>query len=84
MSTDLMSGAQTISMANGADLTVTVADRTVSLSDANGKHLGKVSTPDIKASNGVAHLIDSVLLPLVVDGGSGGSGGGNLLATSLL
>merc|ERR1719353_1758031 len=63
MSTSLKPGAQTISMANGADLTVTVADGTVSLSDGNGKYLGKVITADIKASNGVAHLIDSVLLP---------------------
>jgi len=68
MSTDLKPGAQTISMANGADLTVTVADGSVTLSDGNGKYLGKVITADVKASNGVAHLIDSVLLPPVTDG----------------
>ena len=42
---------------NGANITVKVDGDTVMINDA------KVTTADIKASNGVIHVIDTVLLP---------------------
>ena len=42
---------------NGADVTITVADGGVQVDDAN------VIATDIDASNGVIHVIDSVILP---------------------
>lgn len=42
---------------NGADVTITVADSGVRVDDAN------VIKTDIGASNGVIHVIDSVILP---------------------
>ena len=46
----------------GGKLTATLEDGKVVLTDANG---GKaiVTATDLKASNGVIHVIDSVLLP---------------------
>jgi uncharacterized surface protein with fasciclin (FAS1) repeats len=49
-----MSSATTM---GGADLTITTADGAVMINDAN------VVTPDIEASNGVIHVIDTVLMP---------------------
>ncbi len=43
--------------ANGADLNVKVADGNVMVNDA------KVVKADVKASNGVIHVIDKVLMP---------------------
>ena len=47
----------------------TVEGGTVALSTANGVTVNgaKVTTADVPASNGVIHVIDSVLLPLGVD-----------------
>jgi uncharacterized surface protein with fasciclin (FAS1) repeats len=42
---------------NGSDVSITVADTGVSIDNAN------VIKTDIKASNGVIHVIDSVILP---------------------
>lgn len=43
--------------ANGAELDIKVSGDGVTVNDA------KVVTPDVKASNGVIHVIDKVLLP---------------------
>lgn len=48
---------QTVTTVNGADLTITVDGDTVMVNDAT------VIATDIAASNGVIHVIDSVLLP---------------------
>jgi uncharacterized surface protein with fasciclin (FAS1) repeats len=42
---------------NGADISIKVADSGVSIDNAN------VIKTDIKAGNGVIHVIDSVILP---------------------
>jgi uncharacterized surface protein with fasciclin (FAS1) repeats len=42
---------------NGSDVSITVADTGVSIDNAN------VLKTDVKASNGVIHVIDSVILP---------------------
>ena len=55
LSTDLTNGMKA-STVNGADLKVDLSNGV----KING---AKVTTPDIKASNGVIHVIDSVLLP---------------------
>ena len=57
MSTDLSDG-MTATTVNGADVTITIADDgTVMVNDAT------VTTADIETSNGVIHVIDSVLIP---------------------
>ncbi|MEM7273686.1 MAG: fasciclin domain-containing protein [Actinomycetota bacterium] len=55
LSTDLSDG-MTAATVNGAEITVDLSDG-VKIDDAN------VVTPDVKASNGVIHIIDAVLLP---------------------
>ena len=70
-SSDVTDGL-TVTMVNGADATFAVLeDGTVKIGDAT------VTTADVPASNGVIHIIDTVLLPPVVqsvdifvDGGS--------------
>ena len=47
----------TATTVNGADVTITVADSGVQIDDA------RVVTTDIDASNGVIHVIDTVILP---------------------
>ena len=47
---------------NGANLTVSVEDGTVTLEDGQGNE-ALVTQTDIQASNGVIHVIDAVLLP---------------------
>lgn len=47
---------------NGANLTVSVEDGTVTLEDGQGNE-ALVTQTDIEASNGVIHVIDAVLLP---------------------
>ncbi len=56
MSTDLSDG-MAAATAQGGDLTVTIADGAVKINDAT------VVTPDIETSNGVIHVIDTVILP---------------------
>jgi len=55
MSGDLSDG-MTAETVNGAEVTISTADG-VQVNDAN------VVTPDIEASNGVIHAIDTVLMP---------------------
>ena len=59
MSTDLSDGL-TATTAQGEDVTFKVADGKVAVNDAN------VVAADIAASNGVIHVIDSVLVPQAV------------------
>ena len=47
---------------NGANLSVSVEDGTVTLEDGQGNE-ALVTQTDIEASNGVIHVIDAVLLP---------------------
>jgi uncharacterized surface protein with fasciclin (FAS1) repeats len=56
MSGDLSDGmmAETV---NGADVTISIMDGSVMVNDAT------VTAADIEASNGVIHVIDSVILP---------------------
>ena len=63
LSTDLMA-EQTVTMLDGNDATITVADSTVTI---NGT--ATVTVADITTDNGVVHVIDAVILP--------GSGGGD-------
>lgn len=61
MSGDLSNG-QVVKTVNGASLTVEIMDGKVMLVDAKG---GKatVTTADVEASNGVVHIIDTVVMP---------------------
>lgn len=61
MSGDLSNG-QVVKTVNGANLTVEITDGKVMLVDAKG---GKstVTTADVEASNGVVHIIDTVVMP---------------------
>jgi uncharacterized surface protein with fasciclin (FAS1) repeats len=56
MSGDLSDG-MTATTVNGADITVSIDMGTVMINDAT------VTTADIETSNGVIHVIDSVILP---------------------
>ena len=53
----------TVAMANGDDVTFTVTDGTVMVGDAT------VTTADVASSNGIIHIIDSVLMPPVTPEG---------------
>lgn len=55
-------GSYTIPTVAGGSLTATVEDGTVVLTDAVGNK-AKVVTTDVEASNGVIHVIDTVVLP---------------------
>ncbi len=57
-----LSDGQTITMANGSDVTVSIEGSSVSLVDAAGNASAVVGT-DIRLANGVVHLIDGVLMP---------------------
>lgn len=61
MSSDLSDG-QELTTVQGEKLTVNVADGKVTLTDAKGNS-STVVKADIKASNGVVHVIDTVVLP---------------------
>ncbi|MEO1286733.1 MAG: fasciclin domain-containing protein [Chloroflexota bacterium] len=57
LSSDLEDGME-IEMLNGATVTVSIDDETVTINDS-----AEVVMADIEASNGVIHVIDAVLLP---------------------
>ena len=61
MSGDLENG-QTIATLNGENLTVEITDGMVYLVDATGAK-AQVTTADVETSNGVVHIIDSVVMP---------------------
>ncbi|WP_379545698.1 fasciclin domain-containing protein [Qipengyuania sp. DSG2-2] len=52
----------TITTVNGGTLTATAADGTVTLTDATGG-TATVTATDVAASNGLIHVIDTVLMP---------------------
>ncbi len=52
---------QSVATVNGAEVAISVVDGNVMINDAT------VVTPDVEASNGVIHVIDSVLLPPAED-----------------
>ena len=58
-SSDLADGANTVTAANGDELTVTVADGAVAV----GAEGATVVLADVPASNGVIHVIDKVIMP---------------------
>lgn len=51
----------TVTMMNGDNASFSVSDGTVMIGNAN------VTTPDVMASNGVIHVIDTVLMPPVIE-----------------
>lgn len=59
LSTDLAEGANTVTTANGDELTITVSDAGVAV----GADGATVTLADVPASNGVIHVIDKVLTP---------------------
>jgi transforming growth factor-beta-induced protein len=59
LSTDLAAGANTVTAANGDELTITVSDTGVAV----GADGAVVTLADVPASNGVIHVIDKVLTP---------------------
>ena len=61
MSGDLENG-QTVATLNGENLTVEITDGMVYLVDATGAK-AQVTTADVETSNGVVHIIDSVVMP---------------------
>lgn len=61
MASDLTDG-QKIKTVQGAELTVKLQDGKVWIMDAKGG-MAQVITADVKASNGVVHIIDTVLMP---------------------
>ena len=61
MAADLTDG-QTLKTVNGETLTVSKQGDTVMIKDSKGGS-ATVTTPDIKATNGVVHSIDTVLMP---------------------
>ena len=61
LSTDLTNG-QTVTTLNGNTLTVEINGEGVYLVDATGSR-AMVSQPDVTTSNGVVHVIDSVVMP---------------------
>lgn len=62
MAADLTDG-QTIKTVNGETLTVSKQGGMVMIKDGKGGS-AMVTTPDIKATNGVVHSIDTVLMPM--------------------
>jgi len=55
-------GKAEVTTVNGQKLTITLMGDKVMITDANGNS-GHVVAADLKGSNGVVHVIDSVLLP---------------------
>lgn len=55
-------GKFVINTVNGGTLTASLKGNNVILTDANG-NVATITTTDLKASNGVIHVIDSVVLP---------------------
>ena len=58
-STDLVDGVNTVTAANGEELTVTVSEGAVTV----GAEGATVVLADVPASNGVIHVIDKVIMP---------------------
>ncbi len=61
LSSDLTDG-QVVTTVQGEELTVSLADGMVMFTDAKGGS-ATVTTADVRAGNGVVHIIDTVLMP---------------------
>ncbi|MBC8099560.1 MAG: fasciclin domain-containing protein, partial [Armatimonadetes bacterium] len=59
---DALSDGIEVTTLNGGIFTVGIADGVVTLTDANGR-VSTVTAVDLEATNGVIHVIDTVLLP---------------------
>lgn len=57
-----LSDGQVLTTVQGGELRVSISDAGVTLTDANGG-VATVALADVDASNGVVHVIDSVVLP---------------------
>lgn len=55
-------GSVTLTTLSGAEITVVQNDKGIWLKDANGNY-SMISATDVMASNGVIHVIDSVVMP---------------------
>ncbi|WP_158792344.1 fasciclin domain-containing protein [Granulicella sp. L60] len=55
-------GKATLKTVQGEDLTATMADGKIMLTDAKGS-MATITTADVFQSNGVIHVIDTVLMP---------------------
>jgi len=55
-------GSVTLTTLSGAEITVVQNEKGIWLKDANGNY-SMISSTDIMASNGVIHVIDSVVMP---------------------
>jgi uncharacterized surface protein with fasciclin (FAS1) repeats len=55
-------GTAKLKTVQGGELTAAVADGGVTITDAKG-NVAKVTTADVKGSNGVIHVVDKVLMP---------------------
>ena len=55
-------GKVTLTTLSGAEITVVQNDKGIWLQDANGNY-SMISSTDVMASNGVIHVIDSVVMP---------------------
>lgn len=60
--TELAENGETIKTVQGEELTPKVDGKKVTITDANGDTV-TVTQADVKSSNGVTHIIDSVLMP---------------------
>lgn len=60
--TELAENGETIKTVQGEELTPEVKDGKVTITDANGDSV-TVTQADVKSSNGVTHIIDTVLMP---------------------
>lgn len=61
-STDLAEGDQMFETLSGQEITVTLAEGNVTVTDAN-ENIANVIQADVEVQNGVVHVIDGVLLP---------------------
>jgi uncharacterized surface protein with fasciclin (FAS1) repeats len=62
VTSDQLSNGQKIKTVAGGELTVQITDGMVYVVDAAGDR-AQVTTADVRASNGVVHVIDNVLMP---------------------
>lgn len=62
ITSDQLTDGQKVETVNGETLTVKIQDGKVMIMDAAGG-TANVTSADVKASNGVVHIIDAVLLP---------------------
>jgi len=59
-------GGQEVETVEGTPFTVNVAGETVTLTDGVGREI-KVIDVDVAASNGLIHIVDKVMLPVLPD-----------------